>query len=552
MKHLARWPVSLALAGLAAAQELPHGELVERASRALGAQGTTAATPRVRVRSRAECEEAQLADLRESFGAARADAYRLLLQTQGLRFASGEELLAEWARRRTAERAALYLPADGEIALVAEREAELSEREHEIAAALAMHAHREAGHAGLEPAAHEPLDRLLLRQALLGGGAIAEADRALAPEGSRAEGVPRGERWARAAGLPPLEEEAWVRGFESFARVSDAEAFGAAWQADYPSTEQLLHPDKRGQDVPVPLALPEWPAHAGGARLLHEDTLGELAIAALLIELGSEPLAAEVAATGWDGDRLRHYRLADGQDVIVWRTLWDRSLDAEQFAEEWMARCERPVVRRGRSVAWVMAEAKPVANKLMKALDALPPLGPADEADAKSTKRAEEQSVENRRSAPYIAANEWRHPALDLTVIVPIGWYEEERDGVAYIVRTKTAGYRDNIQVLAGTPPDAETIDRVLAINEKRLASDGNHALLSAEKRKLGDLEVGLLRYRSRQGGHDVIFSTLVILRDRRQIAVTVGVEAERWSELEPIVEEILTNVRVGPVPPLR
>jgi hypothetical protein len=351
--------------------------------------------------------------------------------------------------------------------------------------------------------------------------------------------------------LPRLERELLRRGLESFEGAGSPEARAAAWAASNPSTEQLLHRDKRGQDAPSAVSLPPWPEELAGGQLLHEDTIGELAISSLLLELGSPRPRADVAATGWDGDRLQHYRTADGEEVLVWRTLWDRPVDAQQFVDEWAQRAKGQAMRRGgRGVDWVLADAKGVANKLLKALDASPQKATPDAADAQTTEEAELEDQERRRSTPYVTANEWRHPLLDLTVVVPVGWYEDERDGTSFIVRTKTAGYRDNVQVVSG-PADAPTLDEVLAINEERLRSGDEHELISAEKRLLGPLEVALLRYQSRQGQHEVIFSTLVVLRGWRQVAVTVAVEGGRWEELQETVEWILTNVRLEPVEPL-
>ena len=524
------------------------GELVQRAAEKLAAQGLSVDLEglTVAVRPLAEREQAERARLEAEFGGQRAAAYRVLLQGAGLRFVDGNALLADWAHGRAEDRAAGYLPETRELVIAAEHAGELAQRERDLLAALAQAARHQAGAPAFEATPGETFDGWLARQALASGGALAEAQRAL-----RGSVVGQGLRWGHELDLPRLERELLRRGFESFDGASTPEARAAEWAASYPSTEQLLHRDKRGQDAPSAVSLPPWPAELAGGQLLHEDTIGELAISSLLLELGSSRPRADVAATGWDGDRLQHYRTADGEEVLVWRTLWDRPADAQQFADEWTVQAKGQVMRQsGRGVDWVLADAKGVSNKLLKALDASPQRVTPDAADAQTTEKAEQQDQERRRATPYVVANEWRHPLLDLTVVVPVGWYEDERDGTSFIVRTKTAGYRDNVQVVSG-PSDAPTLDEVLAINEERLRSGGEHELISAEKRLLGPLEVGLLRYQSRQGAHEVIFSTLVVLRGWRQIAVTVGVEHSRWGELEETVELILSNVRLEPVEPL-
>jgi hypothetical protein len=536
-------------AGAQAQQASPDpapDELVRRAAEKLAAQGLSVDLEHltIAVRPQAEREQAELARLEAQFGAARAGAYRLLLQGAGMRFVDGHALLADWARGLAEDRAVDYLAETGELVIAAEHAGELAQREGDLLAALAQAARHRAGAPAFEAPAPETLDGWLARRALASGAALAEARRALR------DVVGQDLRRGHELDLPRLERELARRGLEAFGEASSPEARAAEWAAAWPSSEQLLHRDKRGKDVPAEVPLPPWPPELAGAELLHEDTIGELAISAVLLELGSSRPRAETAATGWDGDRLRHYRTAEGEEVLVWRTIWDRAADAQQFADEWGLHAKGQTTRRGgRGVDWVLADSRGVANKLFKALDASPQRVTPDEADAVTTEQAEQQSAERQRSAPYVVANEWRHPLLDLTVVVPVGWYEDERDGIPFMVRTKTAGYRDNVQVISGAP-DAKTLDEILAINEQRLSSGDDHELLSAERRMIGPLEVGLLRYKSRQGAHGVVYSTLVMLRGWRQVAVTVAVEEGRWKELEDVVEWILTNVRLEPVEP--
>jgi hypothetical protein len=113
------------------------------------------------------------------------------------------------------------------------------------------------------------------------------------------------------------------------------------------STEQLLHPDKRGSDEPARVDLPEL--EPGDAELVFDDTLGELAIARLLRERGLRSGSAWRSAIGWDGDRLRVYRRADGSRAIAWRSVWDREKDARQFARA-IEGASVVVVREGRVV----------------------------------------------------------------------------------------------------------------------------------------------------------------------------------------------------------
>ena len=70
-------------------------------------------------------------------------------------------------------------------------------------------------------------------------------------------------------------------------------------------------------------------AHDGWQPVL-EDTMGELGIRLVLNRIG--PAAAETAADGWDGDRLRAFRRGEAI-ASVWLTAWDSDGDAAEFAD---------------------------------------------------------------------------------------------------------------------------------------------------------------------------------------------------------------------------
>lgn len=104
-------------------------------------------------------------------------------------------------------------------------------------------------------------------------------------------------------------------------------------QRDPPvSTEQVLHPERYydHRDTPATVALGGTAAFArDGWKPVLEDTMGELGIRLVLDRMG--PPAAESAADGWDGDRLRAFRRGDAI-ATVWLTAWDEDGDAAEFA----------------------------------------------------------------------------------------------------------------------------------------------------------------------------------------------------------------------------
>lgn len=154
----------------------------------------------------------------------------------------------------------------------------------------------------------------------------------------------------------------------------------AAFGAPPSSSEQLLHAKKLDRDFPVHVQLPPWPTAAGEADEIQQDVVGELAIERLLRERGYDDAVATRAAIGWDGDRLGMWRTPNGELVLVWRSVWDREEDAEQFAgaiAPFTANEPRGfrIITRGRMVDAVSSESEGVAQAwyttLQESLDQL-------------------------------------------------------------------------------------------------------------------------------------------------------------------------------------
>lgn len=171
-----------------------------------------------------------------------------------------------------------------------------------------------------------------------------------------------------------------------------------------PSTEQLMHPSKVDQDFPVNVALPGWPQDEfeapdpiGKATLVYEDVLGEQTIHRMLLERGTEPEVAFLAAVGWDGDRVRIYQHESGQRVVLWRSVWDRELDAEQFAAAIAPKGIEPrafrVERHGRVVDAVSTDGPELANRLHATLSAVTNEPAAQPSDATSTAAIEARGL---------------------------------------------------------------------------------------------------------------------------------------------------------------
>lgn len=96
------------------------------------------------------------------------------------------------------------------------------------------------------------------------------------------------------------------------------------------STEQILHPHKYLRDVDVPqrVSLPDLAdVLADDWQRLGGNCLGELQTRILLKRVPG----GSVAAAGWDGDRYDVYRNAKGSLALVYASVWDSPLDAQEF-----------------------------------------------------------------------------------------------------------------------------------------------------------------------------------------------------------------------------
>jgi hypothetical protein len=118
-------------------------------------------------------------------------------------------------------------------------------------------------------------------------------------------------------------------------------AVNAAYENPPVSTEQILHPERYPDDVPLEVILPDLlPVLGEGWELLDSDTLGEF-YTYLMLTAGVDPKAriadgvAQKAAEGWGGDRFDVYHnKGTGQTVLVLKSQWDSSGEAVEFATQ--------------------------------------------------------------------------------------------------------------------------------------------------------------------------------------------------------------------------
>jgi hypothetical protein len=97
------------------------------------------------------------------------------------------------------------------------------------------------------------------------------------------------------------------------------------------SSEQVLHPEKYFQNErPQDVSLDEAAFQSGGWQLVTSTPLGEIGVRGLLMAGVSEKDATRAAA-GWGGDRAFLFERGGNSSLFIWKTVWDKAADAEEF-----------------------------------------------------------------------------------------------------------------------------------------------------------------------------------------------------------------------------
>ena len=301
------------------------------------------------------------------------------------------------------------------------------------------------------------------------------------------------------------------------------------------STEQVLHAEK-ADDVPTPLPLPGTPAP-----VVYETTLGELFIRGLLRDLSGSVLEGTRAAIGWDGDSLRVLRTPDGGLAVQWRTLWDRELDARQFALLIgnHQKGEGTLRRHGRLVDWVAADDEERRAQLVASLaDALPVLEP-DEHGARSA-----EAVEARfDSTPYVAGGDWLHPGSGLRIPIPEDCVARILNDTHALMWPPVDGFVDTVRLQRGslsTPLPAATLAERFAEN-----IDGQPTLTVTHKgtREVHGREVADVTFTGGAAPRQETVRAIGIPREDHTIWIAITILSQRVESRREAVEDLLDGI---------
>lgn len=139
---------------------------------------------------------------------------------------------------------------------------------------------------------------------------------------------------------------AYSQGLEFVQSLHDEGGFAAvdaAFLNPPVSTEQILHPDRYPEDVPVKIDLPDFSETLGnGWEEIDRNSLGEW-YSFLLLAKSFDPAfrisedKAKSAAEGWGGDQYLVYRnIEKSQEVLIYRSDWDRVEEADEFWDQFI------------------------------------------------------------------------------------------------------------------------------------------------------------------------------------------------------------------------
>lgn len=138
--------------------------------------------------------------------------------------------------------------------------------------------------------------------------------------------------------FPPLLTETFIfryregaRFVEAVRRSSGERGVDSLFQRPPASTEQVLHPEKyEANEQPREVGLNEEAFAAAGWQSVTSTPLGEVGVRGLLMA-GVTDREATRAAGGWGGDRAYLFERTGSTPLFVWKTVWDRQADAEEF-----------------------------------------------------------------------------------------------------------------------------------------------------------------------------------------------------------------------------
>ena len=310
------------------------------------------------------------------------------------------------------------------------------------------------------------------------------------------------------------------------------------------SSEQLLHPAKLGQDAPTRIDVPVIP----GATPQRSSTIGELTLRNLLASRIVDEGLLLRATTGWDGDTLTWYEGETGP-LLVWRTVWDREVDVDQFLEAWQQFGQSPsasaIVADGRRIDFVAlppGHTEEQAHAIAGALPT-PPLPPAD--GAASTTTAERAALADLASKFAIRGGrvEFRHSGVRIPI--PTDWGVVHSRGVPFLRGPMIQGFGDTVVVSATPNLLGFTLDEVARETLITLRDVLGAAILEEERRSVACHDAWLLESRGHDAGSQLEMHQirLVFFTQTHRVSITFSALPDRWGTRGPLFREMIAGL---------
>lgn len=181
-------------------------------------------------------------------------------------------------------------------------------------------------------------DAMNVQRRLEAGDAAAWARRSVEEIGRQEDERFDGYRKGIGALFPPLLTETFIfryrdgaRFVEAMRRSRPALSVDDLFRRPPVSSEQILHPEKYlAGETPRPAQVDADVFAANNWQLSASTPLGEIGVRGLLMA-GGASVEARRAAAGWGGDRAYVFAGDGRAPLFVWKTVWDRRDDAQEF-----------------------------------------------------------------------------------------------------------------------------------------------------------------------------------------------------------------------------
>ncbi len=319
------------------------------------------------------------------------------------------------------------------------------------------------------------------------------------------------------------------------------------------STEQIMHPTKLGFDLPTVV---ELPAFGSKFTKVLDDTIGELQIHSLLSTAGANRRESVEASIGWDGDMFVLLQVGDSEDdtATLWRTIWDRDEDAQQF--EAALKGVLPsyldstshIERSGRSVDFVSSQDSAILVELSELLRANPFRMALVKSDAASTATIEQAALADLPSSKLEGDN-WILQKYGLSIPIPDGWALAKLQGIDLLHGPIEAGanFRTNLNVMAIPNPGGIQLDQHLEVNREGLSSMDGIELDHIELSSLGDVPALRFEYHGLFPGapQPLHFLGALFLNGNQQVVVTLTADQTDWDSKENALLKVMDDIAV-------